>query len=88
MRHNIVFHLEAVYAHRPYQKPPWSCWLRSLGSQKRKMQHFIKLSFSNTRSSLVVRIDNIEATLVMAIASSRVRTAVLNSAHLVCQVLD
>ena len=49
---------------------------------------FIKLSFDNTRNSLAERIDNIEATLVVAIASSRVRTAVLNSAHLVCQVLD
>jgi hypothetical protein len=79
MRRNIVSHLEAVCAYRPSQRPPWNCWLRSLGSQK-KERHFIKLSFDNTRNSLAERIDNIETTLVMAIASPRVRTAVLNSA--------
>ena len=44
------------------------------------MLHFIKLSFDNTQSSLAERIDNIEAALVMAVASSRVRIVVLNSA--------
>lgn len=62
------------------QRPPWNCLLRSLGSQKKKMRHFIKLSFSNIRSSLAERIDNIEAALVMAVASSRVRIIALNSA--------
>ena len=80
MRRNIVSHPDAVCAHRPSQRPPWNCWLRSLGSQKKK-RHFIKLSFDNTRNPLAERIDNIEATLVMAIASSRVRAAVLNSAQ-------
>jgi len=79
MRHNTVSHLEAACAQRPSQRPPWNCWLRSLGSQKKK-RHFIKFSFDNTRSSLAERIDNIEAALVMAVASSRVRIAVLNSA--------
>ena len=80
MRHNTVSHLEAACAHRPSQRPPWNCWLRSLGSQKKKMRHFIKLSFDNTRSFLTEHIDNIEAALVMAVASSRARIVVLNSA--------
>jgi hypothetical protein len=79
MRHNTVSHLGAACAHRPSQRPPWNCWLRSLGSQKKK-RHFIKLSFDDTPSSLAERTDNIEATLVMAVASSRVRIAALNSA--------
>lgn len=79
MRHNTAPRVEAACAHRPSQRPPRNCGLRSLRSQKKK-RHFIKLSFDNIRSSVAERIDNTEAALVMAVASSRVRIAVLNSA--------